>query len=99
MIPGLLVPAAKPFAYIALLVYLLIEHRRRGRSWEEIGIRVRSFKRDFLHNWHLFLLVAVLLQLPAPLVVLLPLWLLSLSIMAEGFPRPPISIQLAIASL
>ena len=29
---------------------------------------------------------------------LLPLWLLSLAIMVEGFPRPPISIEFAIAS-
>lgn len=29
---------------------------------------------------------------------LLPLWLLSLSIMAEGFPRPPISREVAITS-
>ena len=31
------------------------------------------------------------------LASLLPLWLLALAIMAEGFPRPPISIQLAAA--
>jgi hypothetical protein len=30
---------------------------------------------------------------------LLPLWLLSLVIMAEGFPRPPISTEVTIASL
>lgn len=30
-----------------------------------------------------------------PLASLLPLWLLSLAILAEGFPRPPISIELA----
>jgi formate hydrogenlyase subunit 3/multisubunit Na+/H+ antiporter MnhD subunit len=29
---------------------------------------------------------------------LLPLWLLSLSIMAEGFPRPPISREVAVSS-
>jgi hypothetical protein len=31
----------------------------------------------------------------ATLFSLLPLWLLSFAIMAEGFPRPPISIELA----
>jgi len=66
MIPGLLVPAAKPFAYILPLVYILVERRRRGRSWEEIGIKLRGFKQDFLDNWHLFLLVAVVLQLSIP---------------------------------
>jgi hypothetical protein len=29
---------------------------------------------------------------------LLPIWLVSIAIMAEGFPRPPISIELATAS-
>lgn len=32
------------------------------------------------------------------LASLLPLWLLSLSIMVEGFPRPPISMEVAIAA-
>jgi hypothetical protein len=31
------------------------------------------------------------------LVSLLPLWLLSLAVMAEGFPRPPIPVQAAAA--
>ena len=33
----------------------------------------------------------------ATLASVLPLWLLSFAIMAEGFPRPPISVTLAIA--
>jgi hypothetical protein len=33
------------------------------------------------------------------LVSLLPLWLVSFAVMAEGFPRPPISIELATFSL
>jgi hypothetical protein len=32
------------------------------------------------------------------LICLLPLWLLSISVMAEGFPHPPIPIGLAYAS-
>jgi len=68
MVPGLLVPGAKPFAYIPPLVYLLRERRIRGRSWEEIGIKLGGFKKDFLTNWHLFFVVAVVLQLPIPLI-------------------------------
>jgi len=34
----------------------------------------------------------------ATLASLLPLWLLSFAIMAEGFPRPPVSVALAITS-
>ena len=32
------------------------------------------------------------------LASLLPLWLLSLSIMVEGFPRPPISLEVVITA-
>jgi hypothetical protein len=32
-----------------------------------------------------------------PIASLLPLWLLSFAIMAEGFPRPPVSVELGIA--
>ena len=32
------------------------------------------------------------------LVSLLPFWLLSIAVMAEGFPRPPVPIRLAYAS-
>jgi membrane protease YdiL (CAAX protease family) len=68
MVPGLFVPAAKPVAYIGPLVYLLLERRRLGRSWKEIGINPRAFSRDLIHNWHLFLLVGFFLQLPLPLI-------------------------------
>jgi membrane protease YdiL (CAAX protease family) len=68
MVPGLLIPSAKPIAYIVPLLYLLVERRRLGRSWEEIGVIARTFKRDLFHNWHLFLLVAIFLQLPLPLL-------------------------------
>jgi membrane protease YdiL (CAAX protease family) len=68
MVPGLLVPGAKPFAYIPPLVYILRERRIRGRSWEEIGIKVRGIRKDFLTNWHLFFIVAVVLQLPVILI-------------------------------
>jgi len=68
MIPGLLAPVAKPFAYIPPLVYILAERRRHGRSWEELGLKFHGFKKDFENNWHLYLLVAVVLQLPIPLI-------------------------------
>ncbi len=68
MVPGILVSGAKPFAYIAPLVYILVERKRRGRSWEELGFKLRDLKKDFRSNWHLFLIVAVVLQLPVPLI-------------------------------
>jgi len=68
IIPGIFISGLKPLAYIAALVYILGEHKRRRHSWEEIGIKLRSFKEDFRANWHLILVVAVVLQLPIPLI-------------------------------
>jgi len=68
ILPGLLIPKAKPFAYIAPLVYILLERRRWGRSWEQIGIKFRNIGKDLISNWYLFLLVAVILQIPIPLI-------------------------------
>ena len=41
---------------------------KMGASWEEIGIKFRNIGKDFISNWHLFLLVAVILQIPIPLI-------------------------------
>ena len=68
MIPGIFISGLKPLAYIATLVYISGEHKRRGHSWEEIGIKLRGFKEDFRANWHLILVVAVVLQLPIVLI-------------------------------
>lgn len=68
MIPGIFISGLKPLAYIATLVYISGERKRRGHSWEELGIKLRGFKKDFRANWHLILIVAVVLQLPIPLV-------------------------------
>ena len=68
MIPGIFISGLKPLAYIATLVYISGEHKRRGHSWEEIGIKLRGFKEDFRANWYLILIVAVVLQLPIPLI-------------------------------
>jgi membrane protease YdiL (CAAX protease family) len=68
MIPGIFISALKPLTYIATLVYISGEHRNRGHSWEELGIKVRGFKKDLRANWHLILIVVILLQLPVPLI-------------------------------
>jgi membrane protease YdiL (CAAX protease family) len=99
MIPGLLVPVAKPFAYIAPLIYILVERRRMGRTWEEIGIKLRGFKSDFLENWHLFLLVAVIFQVPVPLVARL-LWPALLEHIRQRIPfLNPSSISVLILTI
>jgi membrane protease YdiL (CAAX protease family) len=68
MIPGIFISGLKPLTYIAALVYIAGEHRNRGHSWEELGIKLRGFKKDFRANWYLFLIVALVLQLPVPLI-------------------------------
>jgi membrane protease YdiL (CAAX protease family) len=68
MIPGIFISGLKPLAYIATLVYIAGERRRRGHSWEDIGIKSGGIKKDFLTNWHLILIVAIVLQLPIPLI-------------------------------
>jgi uncharacterized protein len=68
MIPGLLIPKAKPFAYIGLLVFILLERRRRGRSWEEIGIKFRDIGKDIINNWLIILVVSIIIQITIPLI-------------------------------
>ena len=68
MIPGLLVPAAKAFAYIPPIVYIFRERRKMNRSWEELGLKFHDFKKDLFDNWYLILIVAVFLQLPIVLI-------------------------------
>ena len=68
MIPGILITGLKPLAYIATLIYIAGERRRRGHTWEEIGIKFRGFKKDLRENCLLILIGAVILQLPIPLI-------------------------------
>ena len=68
MIPGVFISGLKPLTYIAALVYIAGEHRNRGHSWEEMGVKLRGFKKDLQANWHLILVVVLVLQLPVPLI-------------------------------
>ncbi len=68
MIPGIFISGLKPLVYIATLIYIAGERRRRGHTWEEIGIKLRGLKKDLRDNWHLILIVAVVFQLPIPLI-------------------------------
>jgi uncharacterized protein len=68
MIPGIFIPGLKPITYIAALIYISGEHRNRGHSWEELGLKWRSYTKDLKANWHLILIVTILLQLPIPLM-------------------------------
>ncbi len=68
MIPGIFISGLKPLAYIATLIYIAGERKRRGHSWEELGVKLQGFKQDLQANWHLILIVAIVLQLPIPLI-------------------------------
>lgn len=41
-------------------IYLLIERRKRHRSWSDIGFKTKNIFSDLKTNWHLILLVGVI---------------------------------------
>jgi len=52
------------FAYTLLpFLYIVVERRLRHRSWQELGFKRRGLRSDLKANWHLFVLVAVVIQL------------------------------------
>ena len=61
-------PAYKTFFALIPLVYLLIEKRMRHRSWQDLGLKFRTFWQDLRTNWYWFVLVAFISQ---PLVATL----------------------------
>lgn len=58
-------PQLKQIAYVVPLVYVLVERKRRHRSWSEIGIQFKNFGKDFVANWYLFVIVAIIIQFVA----------------------------------
>lgn len=42
------------------VIYLLIERRKRHRSWSDIGFNIKTILSDARSNWHLILLVGVI---------------------------------------
>lgn len=42
------------------VIYLLIERRKRHRSWSDIGFKIKTILSDVRSNWHLILLVGVI---------------------------------------
>lgn len=58
----ILLPALSTIIYFLPIGYLLIEWKVRHRSWSELGIK-RGFLKDLRANWHLFVIVVVILQI------------------------------------
>jgi len=44
------------------LVYFIIEHYLRRRTWAEAGFNLRAISRDVAANWFLILLVSIIIQ-------------------------------------
>jgi membrane protease YdiL (CAAX protease family) len=47
---------------IIAIVYLFIERRKRGRTWEDIGFKSKSIMTDIKNNWHWIITVGVIIQ-------------------------------------
>lgn len=56
------VPSFSWTLYFLPLMYVLIERRIRKRKWQEIGFKSADLLRDLRANWHLFLLVVIVIQ-------------------------------------
>ncbi len=48
------------------VAYILVDRRIRHRSWKELGIVRRGFVKGIVANWHLFIIVALVLQISIP---------------------------------
>lgn len=43
-------------------IYFFIERRKRGRTWSDIGFKLKNTLTDLKNNWYLVILVAVVTQ-------------------------------------
>jgi len=62
LLPWLFYPPLKGILSFLPVIYLLVERSLRKRSWAELGFKFGEFKQAFAQNWHLFLLVSVVIQ-------------------------------------
>lgn len=62
LILSFFMPQIKGFFEIIPIAYILVERRLRKKSFEEIGFKLKSTLMDVKNNWHLTLLVAIVLQ-------------------------------------
>ena len=63
ILPILIWPSAKAVLALLPIAYVLVERRVRGRTWAELGLTGRGFKRALVTNWPLVVLVAVVIQI------------------------------------
>lgn len=64
----ILLPSLRTLIYFIPVVYLLVERRLRHRPWSEAGFK-HGFIKDLANNWHLFIIVAILIQIAVPVLL------------------------------
>ena len=57
-----LYPEYKSLITLIPLIYLLIERKKRGRSWNDIGFKFNKTLSDLKNNWYLIILVVIVTQ-------------------------------------
>jgi membrane protease YdiL (CAAX protease family) len=65
VIPGIFFTQLKAVCSIIPVVYFFVERRLRKRSWEEVGFNFKGLWDDLKANWHLILLVSIVIQVAA----------------------------------
>jgi hypothetical protein len=63
----LLPSSVKGLVLFLPVAYVLVDRRIRHRSWKELGIVRQGFLKAIIANWHLFIIVDVVLQIAIPL--------------------------------
>jgi membrane protease YdiL (CAAX protease family) len=64
----LMPPTFKGLVLFLPVAYVLIERHFRHRSWKELGIVRQGILKGIAANWHLFIIVGVVLQITIPWV-------------------------------
>jgi membrane protease YdiL (CAAX protease family) len=59
---------AKALIIFLPVAYALVDLRFRHRPWKDLGIIRHDFVRSIIANWHLFVIVALVLQILIPLM-------------------------------
>ena len=57
-----LYPEYKSLITLSPLIYLLIERKKSGRSWNDIGFKFKQTLTDLKNNWYLVILVVIVTQ-------------------------------------
>lgn len=61
-----LAPMVKGLILFLPVAYAIVERQIRRRSWNELGITRQGFLEGITANWHLFIIVVVVLQIAIP---------------------------------